>query len=386
MALGESIRTAIRSKGQKIKENDLQKKSLQTAVPSRILAIDIGRGTQDILIYDEGQPVENCVQMVLPSPTQLIAIQVSRATALRKDIFLFGSTMGGGPSAWAVQNHLESGLKVYATEPAALTLRDNLEEIRKGGVKITRRPPSGVFRIHLRDMNLPSLQKALQPFAISLPQARAVAVQDHGFSPRGSNRRFRFQYWETFLLQGGSLQDLIYRTPPPSMTRMAAIQKDAPGTLVMDTCGAALWGILCDSTVKEYLEEGILAVNLGNQHTLGALIQGRRTWGIFEHHTGRMTRDRLISILDRFPRKRLTHHEIFEDGGHGCSIHPDFSRKRGFRFIAVTGPRRSLAEGMDVHMAAPYGNMMLTGCFGLVAALKNKFATEAPEGTEKLKK
>ncbi len=367
----------------KIKENDLPKRTLRVPVPSRILAIDIGQGTQDILIYDEGQPIENCVQMVLPSPTQIIALQVQHATALRKDIFLFGSTMGGGPSAWAIQKHLESGLKVYATESAALTLRDNLEEICKEGVQITRRPPRGASRIHFRDLDLHSLEKALQPFAVSLPGACAVAVQDHGFSPAGSNRRFRFQYWKRFLLQGGSLKDLIYQTAPPSMTRMAAIQKDVPGTLVMDTCGAALWGILCDPRVMTYLEEGIIAVNLGNQHTLGALIQGKRAWGIFEHHTGRMTRNRLISILHRFPQKRLADHEIFDDGGHGCAIHPNFSRKRGYRFIAVTGPRRSLAEGLGFHMAAPHGNMMLTGCFGLIAALKEKITTEGEASGEK---
>ncbi len=41
--------------------------------PQRILAIDIGGGTQDILLYEEGKPIENCVQMILPSPTQLVA-------------------------------------------------------------------------------------------------------------------------------------------------------------------------------------------------------------------------------------------------------------------------------------------------------------------------
>ena len=35
----------------------------------RILAIDVGAGTQDILIYEEGQPIENCVKLVLPSWT-----------------------------------------------------------------------------------------------------------------------------------------------------------------------------------------------------------------------------------------------------------------------------------------------------------------------------
>ena len=88
------------------------------------------------------------------------------------------------------------------------------------------------------------------------------------------------------------------------MTRMVAVQKDAPGAAVMDTCAAAIWGILCDPEVAEKQEEGFIAVNLGNQHTLGALVQGERIWGIFEHHTGRLTREKLVSILDRFPKKR----------------------------------------------------------------------------------
>ena len=30
--------------------------------PQGILAIDIGSGTQDVLLYEEGKPMENCVQ------------------------------------------------------------------------------------------------------------------------------------------------------------------------------------------------------------------------------------------------------------------------------------------------------------------------------------
>ena len=34
----------------------------------RILAIDVGTGTQDILLFDSTQPVENALQMIMPSP------------------------------------------------------------------------------------------------------------------------------------------------------------------------------------------------------------------------------------------------------------------------------------------------------------------------------
>ena len=353
------------------------------AAPKEILAIDIGGGTQDILLYEEGVPMENCVQMILPSPTRIVAQQIFKATASRKNIFLTGNTMGGGPCTFAVEKHLQSGLKVYATERAALTFHDNLDEVRRRGVQITNRPPKGTYPIHLRDVDLVPLRKALRPFQVDLPETYAIAVQDHGFNPRGSNRSFRFEYWKKFLGAGGRLEDLIYFNPPKYMTRMVAVQKDAPGAAVMDTCAAAIWGVLCDPTVVEKREEGFVAVNLGNQHTLGALIQGGRIWGIFEHHTSQITPEKLISILDRFPKKLLSNEEVFRDDGHGCAVDPGFSRNDGYRFIAVTGPQRSLAEGLGYYMAVPYGDMMLTGCFGLVAALKAKLTTEDAEAMEK---
>jgi len=43
----------------------------------RILAIDVGMGTQDILLYDSNKNIENCFKMVLPSQTQIIAKRIS---------------------------------------------------------------------------------------------------------------------------------------------------------------------------------------------------------------------------------------------------------------------------------------------------------------------
>lgn len=339
-------------------------------IPPKILAIDVGGGTQDILLYEEGKAIENCVQMILPSPTQIVARQIEKVTASRQDLFLSGNTMGGGPCAWAVAEHIQAGFKVYATERAALTLNDNLQEVRKQGIEIVHRAPRGAREVRLGDVDLTALRRALHPFGVSLPSRFAIAVQDHGFNPRGSNRRFRFGYWQRFLASGGRLQDLIYFQAPKPMTRMAAVQRDAPGAAVMDTCAAAIWGILCDPRAAEKQEDGLLALNLGNHHTLGALVQHDRIWGIFEHHTERMTAANLRRIVDRFLKKLLTNDEIFQDDGHGCAIDPGYSRRKGFRFIAVTGPQRSRTEGLGYHMAAPFGDMMLTGCFGLVAAWK----------------
>ena len=65
----------------------------------RILAIDIGTGTQDILLFDTATEVENCLQMVMPSPTVLVARQIRDAAARGQDVLLTGTLMGGGPAA-----------------------------------------------------------------------------------------------------------------------------------------------------------------------------------------------------------------------------------------------------------------------------------------------
>ncbi len=72
----------------------------------RVLAIDVGTGTQDILVFEAGTVIENAVQLIMPSPTALLAEQVRQATVEGTDLFLTGVTMGGGPDHWAVEAHL----------------------------------------------------------------------------------------------------------------------------------------------------------------------------------------------------------------------------------------------------------------------------------------
>ncbi|MBC7320495.1 pyruvate formate lyase-activating protein, partial [bacterium] len=102
-----------------------------------MLAVDVGAGTQDILLYREGMEHEGLYKMVMPSQTVMLAKRIRSATDRRKDVFLHGYTMGGGPLTAAVRRHIASGLRVYATEEAALSLHDNLQRVRSMGVEIT---------------------------------------------------------------------------------------------------------------------------------------------------------------------------------------------------------------------------------------------------------
>ena len=137
-----------------------------------------------------------------------------------------------------------------------------------------------------------------------------------------------------------------------------------------------LWGILQDARAAEHLDEGLIAVNVGNQHTLGVLLRGERVLGLFEHHTVLMTPQKLARLVERLRAGALTNEEVFDDNGHGAFVGPDYAPAgagvsgAGFEFVAVTGPQRHLAADLGYHFAAPYGDMMLTGCFGLVAATR----------------
>jgi uncharacterized protein (DUF1786 family) len=338
----------------------------------RILAIDVGAGTQDILLWEAGQPVENSVKLVLPSWTTILARRVRRATRQGRPVFLTGNLMGGGPVVSAMKRHMQAGYTVYVTPRAALTIRDSLEQVRERGYAIVDHTPdvSDLLTLRGRDVDLSALSDALRLFGISIPETVAVAVQDHGECLEGSNREFRFGLWREFVERGGGLLDLVYREPPACYTRMKAVQQDVPGAILMDTGPAALWGILEDERASQHREAGFVLVNLGNQHTLGVLLRAKRILGLFEHHTVLMTPEKLDVLVTKLRAGTLTHAEVFDDHGHGAFIRSDYVPNEGFDFVAVTGPQRHLAADLGYHAAAPYGDMMLTGSFGLVAATR----------------
>jgi len=343
--------------------------------PDRILAIDVGAGTQDVLLWEAGQSMENNVKLVLPSWTTILARKVKRATREGRPVFLTGNLMGGGPVVGAMKRHMRAGYTVYITPRAALTIRDNLDQVRERGYTVLEEgevPPHrpDLLTLHTRDVDLGALAGALAPFGVTVPECVAVAVQDHGQCLEGSNRKFRFQLWRGFVKGGGRMLDLAYRDPPPCYTRMRAVQQDAPGAMVMDTGPAALWGILEDGRAAAHQGEGFIAVNVGNQHTLGVLLRGERILGLFEHHTALMTPEKLAGLVGKLRAGTLTDAEVYRDHGHGAFIGPDYVPGAGFEFVAVTGPQRHLAADAGHCFAAPYGDMMLTGCFGLVTAAR----------------
>lgn len=333
-----------------------------------MLAVDVGAGTQDVLLYREDMEPEGLYKVIMPSQTVVLAKRIRGATDHGRDVFLHGYTMGGGPLTAAVRRHIASGFRVYATEEAALSLHDSLQRVRSMGVEITENPPEGCLDLQTGDVDLPALRIAFSSFDVDLPEAIAVAVQDHGFSPERSNRATRFDIIRASLKNGGRIEDFAYREPPVVLSRMRAVWRylssHGMDVMLMDTGPAAVFGALEDPGCRM----PALVLNIGNGHTIGALVDDHRITAIFEHHTSALDPLRLKSIVRRFCSGELTNSEIFEDGGHGAHTEyvPD-----DVRTILVTGPRRGeFVRSMDLRLiqAAPWGDMMITGCVGLVRA------------------
>src|SRR5437868_14469812 len=106
------------------------------STPLRILAVDVGTGTQDILLFESGKTIENNFKMVMPSPTMIIADRIKRATERGQPIVLIGVTMGGGPCHWAARDHALAGYAVAVTPEAGRTFDDDLTMVEKMGFEV----------------------------------------------------------------------------------------------------------------------------------------------------------------------------------------------------------------------------------------------------------
>jgi uncharacterized protein (DUF1786 family) len=346
----------------------------------QILAIDIGGYTQDILLFDSSQAVENCFKMVMPSPATILAGKIKLATALKRPIFFTGINMGGGPSRKALQEHLKAGIKVFSTAGAAATFDDNIHEVARSGVTIIpdgEKPPIAKYMtIETKDLQLQIIENTLKSFDIKPNfDGIAVAVLDHGAAPPGmSDRVFRFQHLSLVVKDKKELNAFIYLADeiPSYLTRMRAVAESATGNvpiLLMDTPVAAAIGSLEDRNVSKHLHK--VVVNAGNFHTLVFHLQGNSILGFFEHHTSALSSEKIDRLIQRLVSGELTNEEVFNDGGHGCLV---MESRNEIPFISVTGPRRSLLCNSKIkpYFAAPFGDMMLTGCFGLVRAFAYK--------------
>jgi uncharacterized protein (DUF1786 family) len=372
----------------------------------RLLAVDVGTGTQDILLFDSDLEVENCFKLVMPSPTMMVARTVRAATQRGDSLLLTGVTMGGGPSAWATRDHARAGYNVYATPDAARSFNDDLDAVvAEMGIQVIGEDEAialhrrdGIRHVELKDFDYAAIARVFESFGLDLARGYqidvvAAAVFDHGNAPPGySDRQFRFDYLAEQLQKIEDADQTAERSSwfsafafpaahiPPIMTRMQAVAdayaSDGADTplVVMDTAPAAVLGALMDPQVGR--RHHLIVANVGNFHTLAFRLGPERIEGIFEHHTGLIDRARLDGLIAALAEGALAHETVFGDHGHGALLYtrdpmPSFNlARKQLDFLGITGPRRSLMHTSrhSPYFAVPYGDMMIAGCFGLVRA------------------
>jgi uncharacterized protein (DUF1786 family) len=294
------------------------------------------------------------------------------------DVFLKGYTMGGGENKKAVREKVSAGRKVYATEKAALSFADNIDDVKNMGVILTESPDtSDLDTIETKDVDLNLFSSLLSGIGEEMPERLIIAVQDHGFSPDESNRVFRFRKFRERLENEPFLHSFLFHQDevPECYNRMLSVVESIHDygekegfdfeVNVIDTVFAAISGAMMDA--KEF---PALVINYGNGHTVGAIVdRDGGVFALFEHHTSAIRRkgkewfDRLVG---RFVRGELSNEEVLESGGHGAITLKAVDVKD---FVA-TGPNASLS---DFREANPAGDVMVVGNLGMVSLYARKY-------------
>ena len=159
----------------------------------KILAIDVGTGTQDIMIYDTQKELENSMKLVLPSPHLLISQKIRET---ENNIYLKGEIMGGGKIKNSIQEHIKKGFEVIMEKNCAKTIRDDINQVKSYGIKIAdeNKEYPNYTKIELRDINITKLSEFLLEYDLDFDfDEIAIAVQDHGYNENMGDRDFRFE-------------------------------------------------------------------------------------------------------------------------------------------------------------------------------------------------
>ena len=339
----------------------------------RILAIDVGTGTQDIMIYDTEKELENSIKIVLPSPHLYISQQMRE---IENDIYFKGEIMGGGKIKKSILEHMEKGYKVVMEPLCARTIRDDINQVKAIGIEIAEEDKEykDYTKITMGDINITKLSEFLLGYDLEFDFDRiAIAVQDHGYNENMGDRDFRFEKIREKVSEPISPLKFGFKDEVPEyFTRMRAVRRqienegieDIP--LVMDTKFASIAGMCYDEVAQKL--NSFIVIDIGNGHTTAASIEDGKIQGVFEHHTSSLTPESLERYIKRLASGEITHEEVHEDFGHGAHVLNPISK---IEKVIVSGPKRELIEktNLDWHHAAPGGDVMMTGTIGLIKTI-----------------
>jgi uncharacterized protein (DUF1786 family) len=320
---------------------------------------------------------------VVQSPVRTRAAAIE-ATA--GNLAVTGVEMGGGPVTGVLQARARTH-QVVISSTAAATIHNDPDRVTAMGLRIVvdqemdawiRNPD--FTSVTLGDIELGRIQRIVESFGLPFEfEAVVVCAQDHGAAPPGvSHLEFRHQLFKARLDRHPHPHTLLFSKEdlPSEFNRLGSIARAAAqlptrNVYVMDSGMAAILGASLDPTVMHL--QTFMVLDIATSHTVGAVVSGGELQGSFEYHTHDITLERLEQLLLDLPEGRLEHARILAEGGHGAYLRAAVGYD-AVQAIVATGPKRRLLSPsrLPITWGAPWGDNMMTGCTGLIEALRRR--------------
>ncbi|MDP6376578.1 MAG: DUF1786 family protein [Pseudomonadales bacterium] len=354
---------------------------------SKILNLDIGAGTMDVLYFDT--EADNHYKAVVRSPVRTTA---ERVLAAPGNLLITGVEMGGGAVSQAIRRRAAER-RVLITASAAMTLSHDPDRVRAMGVEVIEDAAAtehseadGLTTIALGDLETERIRGIVKGFGVPFEfDAVGICVQDHGLAPPGvSSLDYRHNHYRALLDIEPTPAALLHAGDeiPDDMPRLRAVRDSAQvlpsdAVYLMDSGMAAVLGGTLDPRVRESRHAIIL--DIATSHTVAASFAGDDLCAFVEYHTKDIRVDDVALLLRDLADGRLEHEKVLAAGGHGaytrCAVGFD-----SLDIILSTGPRRAMLTGcgLDLVPGAPFGDNMMTGAVGLLEAIRRR------EGWEEL--
>ena len=348
---------------------------------SRILLLDIGAGTLDVLYYDSTADLH--YKAVVRSPVRTVAESIDD---LSGNLVVTGGEMGGGPVTDVLRERARTG-KVVMSASAAATLHHDPDVVRSWNISIVSdseaenlQQQSGYSSLTVADIDPARIEQIVKGFGVSFSfDVVAVCAQDHGVPPAGiSHLDYRHNMFRDRLDSAPYAHMLLYpgRDVPATMNRLATIARYAERlptseVFVMDSGMAAILGASLDVQAADC--KRLVVLDIATSHTVAAALEEGEICGFFEYHTRDITLDRLESLLRELTDGRLSHAQILAEGGHGAYIRKHFGYE-STEVIIATGPKRRMLKNsrLSLTFGAPFGDNMMTGTVGLLEAIRRQ--------------
>ncbi|MBP2143461.1 uncharacterized protein (DUF1786 family) [Methanococcus voltae] len=330
-----------------------------------IFCIDIGNGTQDLIYYNNEKNIENAVKLILPSPTQILGSTISK---MKENLRIDGEIMGGGAVSYYILKKIKQGYTVEISEDCAQTIRDDLDQVRAKGIIIKDKIENP--NVILKDLDFYMYKNIFNTINTDFePDHVCVACQDHGFVKGQSDRVTRFKYFKEKLSETRNPYDFYFEKKTGYFTRFNVILNSLKNEnykgFVMDSKIASVCGIM--NYANEQKIDEYIGLDIGNGHTLGVSIKNNLIYGLYEHHTNLLTKEKLLDYNEKLKSCTLTNEEVFDDMGHGaCPLAPINLAK-----TYIAGPNRRIFKDYGEY-AYSGGDVMITGCVGLLDTLNHK--------------